>query len=110
MSCMICIPSTLIGVLAGALSVRKMGVELEQDPVYQERLASGELQEATNRRGAYGSAGSEMVGAAVPRRRGADHYTGLRAGVTPGFHGRRQAGEAQHGRLDLTGDAGAPPR
>jgi anaerobic C4-dicarboxylate transporter DcuA len=40
---MVCIPSTLIGVLAGALAVRKMGVELEEDPVYQERLARGEL-------------------------------------------------------------------
>ena len=40
---MICIPSTLIGVLAGALSVRKMGVELDADPVYRERLAKGEL-------------------------------------------------------------------
>ncbi len=45
---MICIPSTLIGVLAGALSVRKMGVELDQDPVYLERLAKGELVETTN--------------------------------------------------------------
>ena len=39
----VCVPSTLIGVLAGALSVRKMGVELEDDPVYRERLAKGEL-------------------------------------------------------------------
>jgi anaerobic C4-dicarboxylate transporter DcuA len=40
---LICIPSTLIGVFAGALSVRKMGVELEEDPVYRERLTRGEL-------------------------------------------------------------------
>ena len=40
---MICIPSTLIGVIAGALSVWRMGVELEQDPVYRERLARGEI-------------------------------------------------------------------
>src|SRR5512139_138361 len=40
---LICIPSTLAGVIAGALSVRKMGVELEDDPVYRERLARGEL-------------------------------------------------------------------
>ena len=45
---MICIPSTLIGVLAGALSVRKMGVELEQDPIYRERLAKGEVAEEAN--------------------------------------------------------------
>lgn len=40
---LVCIPSTLIGVLAGALAVRKMGVELEDDPVYRERLARGDL-------------------------------------------------------------------
>jgi anaerobic C4-dicarboxylate transporter DcuA len=40
---LVCIPSTLIGVFAGALAVRKMGVELEEDPVYRQRLAQGEL-------------------------------------------------------------------
>ena len=40
---LVCIPSTLIGVLAGALAVKKMGVELEEDPVYRQRLARGEL-------------------------------------------------------------------
>ncbi len=39
---LVCVPSTLIGVLAGAISVRKMGVELWDDPVYKERLARGE--------------------------------------------------------------------
>ena len=38
---LVCIPSTLIGVLAGALAVKKMGVELEEDPVYRQRLARG---------------------------------------------------------------------
>ena len=45
---MVCVPSTLIGVLAGALSVRTMGVELEDDPIYQERLAKGELAAPTD--------------------------------------------------------------
>ena len=40
---LICIPSTLIGVMAGALAVKKMGVELEDDPVYRERIASGKI-------------------------------------------------------------------
>lgn len=40
---LVCIPSTLLGVLAGALAVRKMGVELEEDPIYRERLKSGAL-------------------------------------------------------------------
>lgn len=39
----VCVPSTLAGVIAGVIAVRKMGKELEQDPVYLERLASGEL-------------------------------------------------------------------
>src|SRR5512133_809591 len=41
---MVCIPSTLMGVLAGALVVFKRGVELEDDPIYQQKLASGELE------------------------------------------------------------------
>jgi len=40
---LVCIPSTLIGVLAGALAVRRMGVELDEDPVYRERRARGEV-------------------------------------------------------------------
>jgi len=40
---LVCVPSTLIGVLAGAISVRKMGVELEDDPIYRERLATGKV-------------------------------------------------------------------
>ncbi|MGH7244012.1 MAG: anaerobic C4-dicarboxylate transporter family protein [Phycisphaerales bacterium] len=44
---LVCIPSTLIGVIAGAFSVWKKGVELKDDPEYQRRLASGELGEDT---------------------------------------------------------------
>ncbi len=42
---LICVPSTLIGCLVGALSVCKMGVELADDPVYQARLKAGEIKE-----------------------------------------------------------------
>src|SRR5262252_2091243 len=38
---LICIPSTLIGSLLGALSVMWKGPELKDDPGYQERLAKG---------------------------------------------------------------------
>jgi anaerobic C4-dicarboxylate transporter DcuA len=44
----VCVPSTLIGVLAGAISVRKMGFELEDDPIYKERLAKGEVTAPTD--------------------------------------------------------------
>jgi anaerobic C4-dicarboxylate transporter DcuA len=37
----VCIPSTFIGCLAGALAASFMGKKLADDPVYQERLAKG---------------------------------------------------------------------
>lgn len=42
----VCIPATLLGVLAGAAVVFKRGVELADDPIYRQRLASGELKPA----------------------------------------------------------------
>jgi anaerobic C4-dicarboxylate transporter DcuA len=40
----IIVPSTLVGVLLGALSVTWKGVALDDDPEYQARLASGKVQ------------------------------------------------------------------
>jgi anaerobic C4-dicarboxylate transporter DcuA len=40
----VCIPATLIGVLAGALLASRMGKELDADPEYQRRLAAGEIE------------------------------------------------------------------
>jgi anaerobic C4-dicarboxylate transporter DcuA len=40
---MICVPSTLIGVIVAALVQTRVGVELEQDPEYQRRLAAGAI-------------------------------------------------------------------
>src|SRR5512133_1815822 len=39
----VCIPATVAGVLVGALAVFRRGVELADDPVYRQRLATGEL-------------------------------------------------------------------
>jgi anaerobic C4-dicarboxylate transporter DcuA len=39
----ICVPSTLLGVIVAALVQTRIGVELEQDPEYLRRIASGEL-------------------------------------------------------------------
>ncbi|GAA5787117.1 anaerobic C4-dicarboxylate transporter [Chitiniphilus shinanonensis] len=39
----VAIPATLAGVLAGALVAGRLGRELEDDPAYQARLASGEV-------------------------------------------------------------------
>jgi anaerobic C4-dicarboxylate transporter DcuA len=41
----ICVPSTLIGVIVAALVQNHIGVELDEDPEYKRRLASGELTE-----------------------------------------------------------------
>jgi anaerobic C4-dicarboxylate transporter DcuA len=41
----ICVPSTLIGVIVAALVQNHVGVELDKDPEYQRRLASGQLKE-----------------------------------------------------------------
>jgi anaerobic C4-dicarboxylate transporter DcuA len=47
---MVCVPSTLIGVLAGAVSVMKMGPELADDPEYKALLAKGLVEEETKTR------------------------------------------------------------
>src|SRR6188768_1110081 len=44
---MICIPSTLLGVIVAALVQTRIGVELDEDPEYKRRLAAGELKEET---------------------------------------------------------------
>lgn len=46
---MICIPSTLAGVLAAALVSTKVGVELIDDPIYNERLEDPDFVESINK-------------------------------------------------------------
>lgn len=41
---LICVPATLLGVVIAALIQTRVGVELEQDPEYQRRLAAGEVE------------------------------------------------------------------
>jgi anaerobic C4-dicarboxylate transporter DcuA len=41
----ICVPATLLGVIVAALIQTRVGVELDQDPEYQRRLAAGEIEE-----------------------------------------------------------------
>ena len=45
---LICIPSTLLGTLLGALSVMWKGPELKDDPIYQDRLAKGLIETKTS--------------------------------------------------------------
>jgi anaerobic C4-dicarboxylate transporter DcuA len=59
---LICVPSTLIGVIVAALVQNHVGVELDQDPEYQRRLASGELKESET-----SPAASEQAAALHPR-------------------------------------------
>jgi anaerobic C4-dicarboxylate transporter DcuA len=59
---LICIPSTLLGSLLGALSVMWMGPELKDDPGYQERLAKGLIES--------NAATVKLEGKALTRARG----------------------------------------
>jgi anaerobic C4-dicarboxylate transporter DcuA len=43
----ICVPSTLLGVIVAALVQTRIGVELDKDPEYLRRVASGELKDST---------------------------------------------------------------
>jgi anaerobic C4-dicarboxylate transporter DcuA len=42
---MICVPSTLLGVIVAALVQTRVGVELDQDPEYLRRIAAGEVED-----------------------------------------------------------------
>ena len=59
---LICIPSTLLGSLLGALAVMKKGPELKDDPDYQERVAKGLIEEGTST--------TQLEGRALMRARG----------------------------------------
>jgi anaerobic C4-dicarboxylate transporter DcuA len=52
---LICVPSTLLGVVIAALVQLRVGRELEDDPEYQRRLKAGELEPPSRSRG--GAAG-----------------------------------------------------
>ncbi|MEW6747174.1 MAG: anaerobic C4-dicarboxylate transporter family protein [Planctomycetota bacterium] len=43
---LICVPATLLGVIAAALVQTRIGVELDEDPEYRRRLAAGEIEDA----------------------------------------------------------------
>ena len=45
---LICIPSTLMGSLLGALAVMWKGSELKDDPIYKDRLAKGLIEDPTS--------------------------------------------------------------
>src|SRR4051812_39426265 len=59
---MICIPSTLLGVIVAALVQTRIGKELDQDPEYLRRVAAGELKEEA----ADGSAEAKPLPARAP--------------------------------------------
>jgi anaerobic C4-dicarboxylate transporter DcuA len=69
----ICVPSTLLGVVVAALIQTRVGVELDEDPEYQRRLAAGEIEETKGTM-------EESVSAALPPRAGLSAWMFL-AGV-----------------------------
>jgi anaerobic C4-dicarboxylate transporter DcuA len=59
----VCVPSTVIGFLLGALSVAFVGKKLEDDPIYRERLEKGLVKQAE-------AAMKELDAAAAKRAKG----------------------------------------
>jgi anaerobic C4-dicarboxylate transporter DcuA len=59
---LICVPSTLLGSLLGALAVMWKGPELDEDPIYQEKLKKGMIKPATS--------GAVLEGSSLKRARG----------------------------------------
>ena len=59
---LICIPSTLLGSLLGALAVMWKGPELKDDPIYKERLAKGLIEDSAS--------GTTLEGTNLMRARG----------------------------------------
>lgn len=62
---LICIPSTFIGCMIGALSVYRKGVELDQDPIYKERLAKGLVEAPKEAKKLEGKARNQALGSVV---------------------------------------------
>jgi len=60
---LICVPATLLGSLIGAIAVLRKGTELEDDPIYQERLVQGLLSSNT-------SSPANLTGQQLNRARG----------------------------------------
>jgi anaerobic C4-dicarboxylate transporter DcuA len=69
---MICVPSTLLGIVVAALVQTRVGIELDQDPEYLRRLAAGEVDDANS--------SSEAAAKALPQRAGLSAWLFL-AGV-----------------------------
>ena len=62
---MITIPSTLLGVIAGTLSVAFRGRELAEDPEYQKRLAAGKVTPPAERAELAGAERTKAVGSCM---------------------------------------------
>ena len=80
---MVCIPATLVGVLAGALVVSRRGVELADDPGVPAAARRGrhgrgaQGRRGGRRRRAGDAVDGEALGPAVPRRRDRDRLPGV---------------------------------
>ena len=62
---MVTVPATLVGVVAGTLSVAWKGGPLDEDPEYQRRLADGSLQPLEDRPALQGLARTRAIGSCV---------------------------------------------
>ncbi|MCC6321478.1 MAG: anaerobic C4-dicarboxylate transporter [Phycisphaerales bacterium] len=84
---MICIPSTFIGCMIGAVAVFRMGPELKDDPEYQRRLASGQVKPPAESKPLAGAERKRAVGSVVTFLSAAAVIVafGLFSGLRPSF-------------------------
>jgi len=99
---MVTIPATLIGVLAGTLSVAWKGKELDQDPDYKRHLASGQIKPPKARERLEGEARRRAVGscAVFLAAVAAVVLIGLFPGLRPQYETIMQ-GKAAAGRVEM---------
>ncbi|MFN0012659.1 MAG: anaerobic C4-dicarboxylate transporter family protein [Phycisphaerales bacterium] len=84
---MICIPATFIGCMIGAVSVYKMGPELNDDPEYKRRLESGQVTPPKEMKKLEGAQRNRAVGSVVTFLAAAALIVafGLFAGLRPSY-------------------------
>src|SRR5262249_10713255 len=79
---LICVPSTLAGVIVGALVQNDVGLELDQDPEYQRRVAAGQVEGPDGSLAGQGSPKSaEPSPSGPPVIESASHAPALSAGA-----------------------------
>ncbi len=96
---MVCVPATLTGVIVAAIVSMFLGKDLKDDPVYQARLAAGEIPAPqADARPRAAQARRQALGLHLPGRRGAGGAVRLLPQPAPAARREEPAGHADRDR------------